>query len=239
MEKEIDLIDYIKIILKRKWTIIGITLGAVIIAGILNWTAPKSYRASATLDIGNIAGTVPETSTQVKEKINHGTYNGVLREKLKTTNLPSIEASVFDPKETDLVIIEATAKASNKSKEALKVLSNIILGEHREFFEEKENFIKEDIKKEEEKNAILEKSKNFPELQYLYVEHLSRINQLEQFLALAISTRLIKEPSEVSVSQNILTNVIIAAILGIFLGTIVAFFQEFLEKNKERLRTKK
>jgi len=241
MEEEVDLVDYIRVILKRKWAIIGITLGAVIIAGILNLTAPKSYKASAVLDIGVVAGAIPETSTQLKEKINFGTYNESLKKRLNTTSLPKIEA--FTPldtkeRETDIVMIEAEGRAPKKSKEALKILSDIMLEEHRKFFEEKKNYLGEELEKEESQIDILKKSKDFPELQYLYVEHLLRINDLEHYLALSVPTRLVRAPSEVSISQNILTNVIIAAILGIFLGILVAFFQEFLEKNKKRLRSK-
>ena len=230
---EIDLVDYIKVILKRKWIIIGVTLGAMIVAGVLTYLLPKTYKMSTILEIGKIGTFVPETSIQLQEKINQGSYDELLRGKLGGETVPKIEVSV--PKDTNLIIMETISKNPQESKKILEALSNIIIDEHGELFEEQEKFIQEDIKKEELKIAILEKSKSLPELQYLYVEHLSRIDELKNEITTANPTQLIKTPSEAS-SQNILINVIIAGVLGIFAGVLAAFSQEFLEKNKEKLR---
>jgi len=232
--QEIDLVDYIKVILKRKWIIIGVTIGAIIIAGISTLLLPKTYKVSAILEIGQISTFVPETSIQLQEKLNRGSYNELLREKLNITSIPGIEVSA--PKDTNLVVMETITKNPQEGTKVLEALSNIIIDEHGKLFGEQKKFIQEDIRKEELKIAILEKSKSLPELQYLYVEHLSRIDELKNELATANPTRLIKAPSEAFSSQNILINVVIAGILGIFIGTLIAFFQEFMEKNKERLK---
>ena len=52
-DDEINLIDYIKVVIKRKWLILGITLTAVLIAGIASMVSPKNYEVSTTLQIGN------------------------------------------------------------------------------------------------------------------------------------------------------------------------------------------
>jgi len=231
---EIDLVDYIRVILKRKWVIVLITLGAMIVTGILSYFLPKSYKISAILEIGKIGDFTPETSSQLQEKINQGSYNEFLKEKIGLTNIPEIEASAL--KDTNLIIIETTTKNLKKGEELLRTLSDIIVEEHGKLISKQKKIIQEEIKKEELKLSILEKSKNLPELQYLYVEHLSRIDELKNTISTAVPTRLIKAPTGVSTSQNILFNIIIAGVLGIFIGTLSAFFQEFLEKNKERLK---
>jgi len=244
-EQEIDLVDYIKVIMKRKWVIIGITIGAIIIAGILTFFSPKAYKVSAILEIGQIdigrasassriITFIPETPTELQEKIQQGTYDKILKEKSGIENIPKIEVSV--PKDTNLITMEIESYNSQEDKKILETLASIIIENHAKLFKEQKDFIQEKIKKEELKISILEKSKSLPELQYLYVEHLSRIDELKNNLATATETQLIKSPSENPISKSILINIIITGLLGIFIGFLLAFFQEFLEKNKERLK---
>jgi uncharacterized protein involved in exopolysaccharide biosynthesis len=233
-DDEINLVDYIKVIIKRKWVIIGITIGAMIIAGILSWTTPKTYEISAVLEIGEIGSFVPETPTQLQEKISQGSYDEVLKKRLKMESIPEIEATT--PKDTDLLIIETNIKEPQKNKKVLEELANIIIEEHKVKLDEQKSFLEEEIKKEEAKITALERGKNLSELQYLYIQHLSRIDNLKNDLERATPTQLIKSPSETLSQRSILINVIIALVLGLFIGILVAFFQEFWEKNKEELR---
>ena len=244
-EQEIELVDYLRVIIKRKWIIVGITIGAIIVAGILTFLSPKTYKISAILEIGqiNIGGVSasgkiitfsPETPIELQEKIQRGTYDNLLKEKSGIKNLPKIEISA--PKDTNFIVMEVESRNFEEGKKILETLADIIIENHSKLLKEQKDFIQEEIKKEEFKVSILEKSKSLPELQYLYVEHLSRIDELKNNLATATETQLIKSPSENPISKSILMNVIIAGLLGIFIGFLLAFFQEFLEKNKERLK---
>ena len=54
-EEEIDLRDYINVLLKRKWLIIGIVLMAVVIAAIISYAIlPSIYQSSVTFKIAKI-----------------------------------------------------------------------------------------------------------------------------------------------------------------------------------------
>jgi len=119
-EQEIDLVDYIKVIMKRKWVIIGITIGAIIIAGISTLLLPKTYKVSAILEIGQISTFVPETSIQLQEKLNRGSYNELLREKLNITSIPGIEVSA--PNGTNLVVMETITKNPQEGTKVLEAL---------------------------------------------------------------------------------------------------------------------
>ena len=47
--KEIDLLEYWRVVVKRKWLIITLTLALVFIVGFSSFTATPIYRASATI----------------------------------------------------------------------------------------------------------------------------------------------------------------------------------------------
>lgn len=241
MEEKIDLVDYIRVILKRKWIIIGVTIGTLIIGGIFTFFSPRNYVVSTVIEIGKIERgriTRPnfvdlEGPVQVQEKINQGSYNVIISEKSSLAGIPSIEGSV--PKDTNLVVIETKTRDPENGKKVLKALTDIIIEEHEQILKEHKDLISSEIKKEELKLTILEKSKDLPELQYLYAEHLSLIDDLKNTLLKSVSTQVIKQPSA-SHSQNITMNIVIAGILGLFIGILMVFFQDFLEKNKERLK---
>ncbi len=56
-EEEIDLRDYINVLLKRKWLIIGIVLMAVVIAAIISYIIlPPIYQSSVTFKIAEVNG---------------------------------------------------------------------------------------------------------------------------------------------------------------------------------------
>ena len=64
-EQEVDLRDYINVLLKRKKLIIGITLVAIIIAGILSYFVfPKVYEASGSLLVNPSQASVSITSLE-------------------------------------------------------------------------------------------------------------------------------------------------------------------------------
>ena len=69
-EQEIDLRDYINVLLKRKKLIIGITLVAIIIAGILSYFVfPKVYEASGSLLVNPSQASVTITSLEHLEQL--------------------------------------------------------------------------------------------------------------------------------------------------------------------------
>lgn len=231
--EEINLVDYIRVIVKRKWVIIIITLLAMVIAGIFSKIAPKRYEISAILEIGKIGNFVPESPLQLKEKIDRGSFNEILMAKLKIGGIPKIEVEA--PKDTNLLVLRINTTGAEIGEKILKELTNIIIKEHEGILNQQRKFLEEEIRKEEAKIAILEKSKNLSELQYLYIEHLSRIDTLKNDLRSAKPTWLVMSPSVKISSFSLLVNIVIAGILGLFVSFLVAFFQEFLEKNKNRL----
>ena len=52
--EEIDLMDYLLVLIRRKWTIITLFLIAVIIAAIFSFLAEKVYEINTVLEIGKV-----------------------------------------------------------------------------------------------------------------------------------------------------------------------------------------
>lgn len=241
MEEEINLIDYIKVLFKRKKVILITFLIALLIGIIFGvfGSVKRNYNEFFVLiKIGKIGDFIPETPIELQRKIEQHSYNKLLKEKLKLSDDPSIEAQIFP--ETSLVLIKTKTKNS-EGKKILKELVDIILIKHKEKTDKMKNFLKKRIEYEEQKIAtilknIAEERDIFP-YQYLYTDYLSKIDQMKYDLDIAEDTEVITSYSEqINIISKSAINVIVAGILGIFLGVFLAFLQEFWEKNKKILR---
>ena len=269
-EEEIDLVDYLKVIIKRKRLMLVIFFGAVIIAGIFSWLSPKVYKIDTSLEIGKIAGEAAEEPAQVVEKIKRDVYGIFVREKLgiSETEYPKIKTE--NPKDTNLVRIEIESVNPEQAKNILEEMNNLILEDHQEKIKIKKELLEKDIERlktktlslEEEKKNLeakvealqkilpyqetpgsqfalfdtkekLEKKKQ--EIENLYLE----INSLQRTSEDIKLTKIVKIPtiSEKPVKPKLVLNIVIAGVLGIFIGVFLVFFQEWWEKNKTKLKT--
>jgi len=246
--EEIDLMDGIRVILKRKWLILGLFLVGVVGAGIITRFLPTKYQGETSLEIGQISkliGTVSEkklieSPPQLVEKIKSGFYG----------NFPGIEA--VNPQNTNIVKIEVTTKDPENAKKILENINNSILAEHNN----KINSQKEILEKNLEKNQrnidfLIEKiQKDISSLIYrdqqiaslqaeiyslqreLQLENDKLQSQLQDFQP----TQIIQEPSiPLGKKPNLILNLVFGGILGIFLGVIFVFGKEWWEKNRVRL----
>jgi len=225
---EINLRDYIKVIIKRKWLIVGIALGAAILAATLSFLTPKSYEADTILEIGKIGTSPIEPPSQLVEKIQNGSYNKLIEKNLNIENPPSIKAE--NPQNTNLVIISINSSNSDKANKILEELNKIILAEHQEKIDKKRAEIEENIKNTQEELSLLETQKKYSEgiadLQINISGLKSQLNDLQP-------TKLSKSPSfsTNSTGTNIVFNIIIALIIGLIVGVVIAFIKEWWEKE--------
>ncbi len=230
---EINLMDYAVVVLKRKWLIFGIFLIAVIAAGIFSYFAPKIYEIDTSLEIGKIGETIIEKPLQIVEKINNDVYEISIREKLGIQEgYPKIKAE--DIKNTNLVKIKIESDNPGLSKRILEEMNNLILAEHQEKMEKKKVKIEENIKEIQEELTLLETKKQYSEgIAELQIELTNLKNQLVFYKP----TKIIKNPtvSDGPIRPRFLLNVIIAGVLGLFMGVFLAFGREWWQKNKERV----
>ena len=264
-EEEINLMDYIKVILKRKWLILKITVGVIIVVGILSLVMPR-YKVDTILEVGLMEEFIPEPPNQLVEKIENGNYNEAIKTKLNIEKLPKIKTS--SPKDTRLVVISITSSNPEQAKKILEELENLILKEHQEKFNIQKKILLDSKKRIENKISSLENEKKIleekvnyftnlmatspsPTYQFLLTEakenlekkkseiesqHL-QLNALERKLNSYQATRVIKAPTIplTPTGPGLGVNIIIGLVLGLFAGIFSAFAIEWWEKEKSNL----
>jgi len=319
-EDEIDLMDYVKVLLKRKVLILALFLAAAIVAGIYSFILPKIYKIDTTLEVGQVAGIMVEDPAQVVEKIKGDVYGIFVREKLQIPEEKYPKIKIENPKDTNLITLVIESAKPPESKNILEEINNLIIAEHQEKIKVKKKLIGQDIKTTEDKIKLvesdIEKTKNkiqpinedikrienkivFAEEEkknleakidalqkvlpyqqdpgtqfalfdtkeklankkqeienlYLTINSLKRskedldvqinslktnieslnaqINALRASLGEIKPTQAIKSPtvSESPIKPNKKLNIVIAAVLGLFVGVFLAFFQEWWEKS--------
>ena len=52
-EREPELIDYLAVLWRWKWLVVGGTLAGLLVAGLLTWLQPRTYRLGATIEMGD------------------------------------------------------------------------------------------------------------------------------------------------------------------------------------------
>ena len=318
---EIDLMDYVKVLLKRKWLILAIFLGAAMVVGVFSFLMPKVYKIDTALEIGQAAGVPIEDPGQVVEKIKGDVYGIFVRGKLGIPEEKYPKIKTENLKDTRLISLAIESAEPQQAKNILEGINNLILAEQQEKIKTKKELIEQDIKTTEEKIKLVEsdiektKNKTQPieedikrienkinnaeeeksnleakvealekilvyeqtpgtqfalfdtkeklankkqEMEDLYltinllrrskedldvqvnslktnIESLNaQINSLRASLDEIKPTQVVKSPtvSASPIKPRPLLNIVIAAVLGLFIGVFLAFFQEWWEKNK-------
>lgn len=214
--EEIDLINYLKVLLKRKWFFLLVFLFIVIVVAVISWSTPKTYKIDTSLEIGKIAEEVLEPHLQAVEKINSGIYGG-----------PS-KMKVSSPDYTNIIKIETLSEDPQKAVKDLENMNDLILTEHNNKINLQKNLLDKAIGTLQEKiNFFIAKKQ---ESEHLQLE----INNLQMQKEILQPTKVIKEPtiSEKPIRPKIFLNIVIAAVFGFFIGIFLVFFKEWWDKNK-------
>jgi len=157
--EEINLMDYVKVLLKRKWLILVVFLGAAIAAGVFSYLMPKIYKIDTFLEIGTT-----EVPIQVVEKVKSDAYGVLIREKLgiPEEKYPRIEAE--NPEDTNLITIKIESGEPQQAKTVLEGINDLIIIDHQERVKTNKELIEHNIKTIEAKihlvESDIEKTKN-------------------------------------------------------------------------------
>lgn len=172
--EEIDLADYIKVIIKRKKIIVNILLIAIVVAAVLSFILPKVYKIDTSIEIGTkpvISATVRaagddliESPEQVIEKIKNDVYGVTVREKLGISekDFPKIKTSSV--KGTNLISISIESDKFEQAKSVLVEMDNLIVTKHQERTSKEKDLIEKNISSNENKlksiNSDIERVNN-------------------------------------------------------------------------------
>jgi capsular polysaccharide biosynthesis protein len=137
-EKEVELIDYLKILWKRKWIIIIGTLLCMVFAGVVSFILKPVYEIDAIVqpgkfftenETGNFEQVVVEDPQQIADKVRHKSYDEVIVAQmgLDATEFPELEAENI--KDTLLTRIWIRDTDTTLAKRVLNTLLALIQGE--------------------------------------------------------------------------------------------------------------
>jgi LPS O-antigen subunit length determinant protein (WzzB/FepE family) len=167
-EGEIELIDFLNIIWKRKWLIILSTLFLVIAAGVISFLLPQKWEVSALIQpskflVKTAGGQYEEIvivpPKQIAGQINQATYNNKIAAELNLDirKFPKLKAE--DLRDTNLVRVSIKEKDVEKAKLILLSLFNLLKTEPDEKVDVEMKSIEEEIKASKNKLNIIKQRK--------------------------------------------------------------------------------
>lgn len=211
-EEKINLIDYIRVIIKRKKLILCFLLAGLAIGGSIVFLLPKTYKAEVYLKVGS-----EESPSNLAMKVNAGFFG----------SCPGIKATSL---KTGFVKIEASSENPDKAKKNLENISKLILERENQKIKAKKKYLENSIEKLNKKIEFLLYRKN--EVAPLELKVFNIQEQIDNIQP----TKIVKEPVVVSKKEaNLIFNLLSGGLLGIFLGMFLSFIKEWWEKNKKEL----
>jgi len=234
MPEEINLMDYLKVILKRKKLILGFLLPGLIIGGALTFFLPESHRAKSIVEIGESSGVLLEDSAEMINKIEYDLYGNfsdaevnVKAENLKGKNLIKIEVVSTNLENANRVLekINESILASHANKIDSQINE---VNSRREVLEKNLEELQKDI------SYLLLRGQQIAGLQLKVYDLQMEIFDLQEQIEYFQLTKIFQEPA-ISKKPDLILNLIFGGTLGIFVGICLAFIQEWWKKNKYQL----
>lgn len=267
-EEEIDLREYINILLKRKGIIILIFLIAVITAALVSYFALSPvYRSSKVFSVAKIDGRAVVNITEALEIMKSSVVLDEVISRIglgETAKQLSSQITTENPKGTNFIEVSAEAESPEKAKSLVENTVEVFVEQNQSEYQEKVKLIEDRLKIIEEQ--IDEFEKNIQEIEktkkkIATAEELSegeRQFQTSLLLSSSVTERslynnLINQANSLKTSlkdcedfkvinyaqlpgapikPNKKLNILIAGVLGLFVGIFVAFFLEFWQKGK-------
>lgn len=280
-EEEIDLREYINVLLKRKGIIILIFLIAVITAVLVSYfVLSPVYKSSVVFSIALMDNRPPTTIIaqvennvpviKIHEALEVINSNLILDEVIKRSDLNissdqlRTRIEVENLKDTNFIKISVEADSPEKTKELAENIMEVFIEKNRNKYTEKIKLIEKRIKILEKEIAEFEKSiqeignamkkiaasKDLSEAERyfqtslllnsssnernLYNNSIYQINTLHERLNNCQDFGIINyaQLPITPIKPNKKLNILIAGVLGLFVGIFVAFFLEFWQKGK-------
>ncbi|MBA7587288.1 hypothetical protein ES708_29313 [subsurface metagenome] len=269
-EEEIDLREYINVLLKRKGIIILIFLIAVITAALVSYFALSLvYQSSAVFGVAKIDGQAVINITEALEIIKSDVVldEVINRMGLKgTLTLGQLKSHISTEslKGTNFIKVSVEHDTPEKAKNLVENIVEVFIEQNQDEYREKVKLIEDRLKTLEEQIAefernILEIEKvkkkiaaseelSEGERQFqtsllisssvtereLYNNLTNQVNSLKTSLKSCEDFEIINYPQlpAAPIKPNKKLNILIAGVLGLFVGIFVAFFLEFWQKGK-------
>jgi len=233
-EEEVDLRDYLKVMGKRKWTII-ITLSVCLaVAAIFTFSQRPVYRVESVFEIGSsLSG--PLMSPQATVSLCKSDY--LLSKVKEILNLPKgeeIKIKAVSKPESSTVTISLDSSSPEKAIRIINTIAEAIAKEQDMLYEEKIRPLKNEAEGVKKEIGLVQSRKEELFSRLLYLNQLqTRFDGIQRQIASFKKTR-ISFPAiipEKPIKPRPAFNLAISIILGLFLGIFLAFSQEYLSKT--------
>lgn len=233
---EIDLMDYIRIIIRRKKTFFCLFFIFIITGAILVLLTPKVYEDSATIRIGNISGLLLPKAQAIQELQNTSILSDVLKKLSLNPDTHDLKGMIKaeDIVGTDLIKIKVIYPKQKLAVNICNSVADAFVSKNRVLFSKKYIILSEEIKRLEKvmfkhtrKNRLFkdqsnEKAREQGNKIYLLKEQLAASSDFEVFDSAVITKWVIPAKKKEAIINF--------AILGLILSVFTAFFQEFFSK---------
>jgi len=269
-EEEIDLREYINVLLKRKGIIILIFLIAIITAALVSYFALSPvYQSSAVFSVAKIddqaviniteALEIMKSYVVLDEVINRMGLEGTL-----TLGQLKSHITIESLKDTNFIKVSVEHDTPEKAKSLVENIIEVFIKQNKAEYQEQIKFIEDRLKVLEEQ--IVEFKKNIQEIEKtkkkiavteelsegerqfqtslllsssvtereLYNNLTNQVYSLKASLKSCEDFKIINyaQLPAVPIKPNKKLNILIAGVLGLFVGIFAAFFLEFWQKGK-------
>jgi uncharacterized protein involved in exopolysaccharide biosynthesis len=250
-DDEINLRDYLNVLIKRKVTIAAIFLVCIAAAAIYSFTAPEVYKVDATLRIGGVGKTLMSKEEAIRliqskrvlqpvvDKLDRdlsvqGLKESIKIEKVKDTNFINLNLNHKNPKRAIAVLGAIADNFTNRGNDIYNKQIGL-LKQQIETLENRQKAIEAEMK---QLTVSIQKgeTRDFPLIQntltnyeQIYSDLTDKLFSLKKQLMEAEKFQLFEAPlmPENPISPNKKQNIAIAAVLGLMLGVFIVFFREF------------
>ncbi|MCJ7789165.1 MAG: Wzz/FepE/Etk N-terminal domain-containing protein [Candidatus Atribacteria bacterium] len=267
-EEEIDLREYINVLLKRKGIIILIFLIAVITAAIISYFALSPiYQSSIVFSVAQVDS---QPVINIAEALEIIKSNVVLDEVInqmsleETTEQLKPQITTESQGGTNFIKVTVEADTPEKAKSLVENIVKVFIEQNQDEYEEKVKLIEDrlkilelqvaefekniqEIEKTKKKIAVLEELSE-AERQFqtslllnssvtersLYNSLIGQVNSLKISLNNCQDFKIINyaQLPTAPIKPRKELNIVIAGVLGLFVGIFVSFFLEFWQKGK-------
>ena len=240
---EINLMDYIKVIIKRKKLIIGIFIICVVATTIVSFRMPKVYQIDSTARIGSIGGSLFSVGEMIEKTKNRNLLQSVIQEIDTNITVESLKEAVKIEKVegTNFLKVQMESVEPGIAIDILNKIESKLVLDGNEFYEKNITLINERIqelhaRKENVSKQIKMLNQNtLTNYETIYSELSAAEYSLKKNLLLANNFKIIESPAKSinPIKPKKKQMVTISAVVGLMLGIFIAFFVEFWQKSKE------
>ncbi len=231
-DDEINLADYLKVIMQRKVLIICGTIVPAICALIITFQLPPIYQTQTILEIGTISrgltASLIENLSTVQIKIETGIYDTAISKQLsiKDEEYPKITVKNFE--HTNLLLIKADSAKKELASKILKEMSTQILDSHSKLTEQAEKKWVQSINIIAPQFKVL-KNKTISSADMNWLK-LFATNLQPQTIS---ETKIVKEPSipPHRVFPNKKKAMVMAGAIGFILSVLLALFIDHVKNT--------